>query len=105
MAGTGGSLPEDLMEEIEALAGDLGTDWSRMLRRTLCRGIRALRVEAAVTAYAREEITLERAAERAGVSLQQLASAAADRGIARFRYDANELDRDIEEATSFLEDE
>lgn len=105
MAGTGGSLPEDLMEEIEALAGDLGIDWSKMLRRALRRGIRALRVEAAVTAYAREEITLERAAERAGVSLQQLASAAGDGGIARFRYDANELDRDIEEATSFLEDE
>lgn len=98
-------LPDDLEEDLEELAAELRTNRSETVRRALDEGLKAIRLERAVTAYAEEEMTLARAAEYAGVSLQRMAKAAADRGIARFRYGTEELEQDVEDARSFLEGE
>lgn len=97
-------LPDDLEDDLEALAEELHTNRSEALRQALAAGLQAIRLERATNAYAEEEMTLARAAEYAGVSLQRLARTAADRGIARFRHDPQALDRDVEAATSFLQE-
>jgi predicted HTH domain antitoxin len=98
-------LPDDLEEELEELARELQTNRSETLRRALDEGLESIRLKRAVEAYATQEMTLERAADYAGVSLQRVASAAFERGIPRFRHDSDELDRDVDEARTFLQDE
>lgn len=96
-------LPDDLEHDLDQLAEEMRTNRSETVRRALDQGIRAIRLERALDAYAREEITLSRAAEYAGVNLQLIAREAANRGIPRFRYSSDELSRDAEQARSMLE--
>ncbi|MCD6206815.1 MAG: UPF0175 family protein [Methanosarcinales archaeon] len=52
--------------------------------------------------YVGEEFSLCRAAEFAGVSIQQMARYLAERGISFFRQGIEEAERDVNEAESWL---
>lgn len=82
--GTIPGTPEALDREIDRLAAAMHEPRGRILRRALVEGVAALRLERALSAYARDEATLEEAAGMAGVSLQVLAKEAAGRGIPRY---------------------
>jgi predicted HTH domain antitoxin len=91
-------LPDEDLEALDDLAGLLRTSRSDAARTALDEGIRVLRLRLALDRYAAGDITLARAAEDAGVSLQRIALAARDRGIPYFRHGVQELERDIEGA-------
>lgn len=95
-------LPEEDLEALDALAVQLRASRSDAARAALEEGMRALRLRFALDKYATGDITLARAAEDAGVSLQRMALAARDRGIPYFRYSVQELERDIETAGDVL---
>lgn len=76
--------PEDVDREIDRLAQAMHVPRDGIVRRALVEGVATLRLERALSAYARGEATLEEAAGMAGVSLQGLAKEAAGRGIPRY---------------------
>lgn len=88
-------LGKEELEELGALQREFKRNRSEVTRRALAEGIRVLKMDVALNRYAREAITLERAAEFAGVSIAQMADAASARGIAYFRYAPEELERDL----------
>jgi predicted HTH domain antitoxin len=88
-------LGKEELAELSALQDEFKRSRSEVTRRALAEGIRVLKMDVALNRYAREEITLQRAAEFAGVSIAQMADAAAARGIAYFRYTAEELESDV----------
>lgn len=96
-------LPDDMEDSLEELAHQLRTSRSEALRRALDRGLAEMKLERALADYAREEVTLSRAAQAAGVSIPRLVHEASKRGIARFRQSPDELDRDLEELEAFLD--
>lgn len=83
------------LAELSDLQDEFKRSRSEVTRRALAEGIRVLKTDVALNRYAREEITLERAAEFAGVSIAQMADAASARGISYFRYSPEELDNDL----------
>ncbi len=88
-------LPPAELKELTRLQAEFKRSRSEVTRRALAAGVRVLRMELALERYAREEISLSRAAEFAGVSIAQMADAAAGRGIPYFRYHPSDLEQDI----------
>ena len=88
-------LANEELAELSALQDEFKRSRSEVTRRALAEGVRVLKMDVALNRYAREEITLQRAAEFAGVSIAQMADAASARGIAYFRYAPEELERDL----------
>lgn len=82
------------LKELEGLQKEFKRSRSEVTRRALAEGLKVLKMQLALDRYAREEITLVRAAQYAGVSISQMADAAAARGIPYFRYPASELEQD-----------
>lgn len=97
-------LPDDLEDALEALAGELHTSRSEVMRNALEEGLSSMRLERALSKYTRRELSLEAAARYAGVSLSRMTATAADRGIPYARYSAEEAQADREAATEFLDD-
>ena len=62
-------VDEEQASLIEALAEEEGCDRSTLMKTLLRRGISDLRLETAVRSYAKGEVTLSRAAEKAGLSI------------------------------------
>ncbi|HEX9709015.1 MAG TPA: UPF0175 family protein [Candidatus Thermoplasmatota archaeon] len=87
-------LGPDQLRELKKLEKEFNRSRSEVTRRALAEGLKVMKMELALERYAKEEITLVRAAQFAGVSISQMADAAASRGIPYFRYSASELDRD-----------
>lgn len=96
-------LPDDLEESLDALAGEMHTSRSEVMRNALSEGLRSIRLERALSQYVAGEVSLEAAARYAGVSLARFASAAAERGIPFLRYDPEEADRDRDVAVEILD--
>jgi predicted HTH domain antitoxin len=95
-------LPEDDVAEIDEIARRFRSSRSDAARMALDEGLRSLRMDHALDAYAKGDFTLARAAEYAGVSLQRLAMRARERGIAYFRQPEVEAQRDAAAAADLL---
>ena len=82
------------LRDLAALQKEFECSRSEVARRALAEGVKALKLQLALDRYAREGITPVRAAQFAGVSISQMADAAAARGIPFFRYPDSELEQD-----------
>lgn len=98
-------LPDDLEEALDALAGEMHTSRSEVMRNALAEGLTSMRVERALSRYVAGEMSLEAAARYAGVSLVRMASLAAERDIPFFRYSPEEAEADAETAAELLDDD
>lgn len=96
-------LAEDDVRALDALAARLRASRSEAARRAIDEGLRVLRMEDAFQRFLEGEVSLGRAAELAGVSLQRMAQHAADRGVPVVRYDADEVVRDAARVRRALE--
>lgn len=95
-------LPDDLEQALEALAGELHTSRSEVMRNALEEGLASMRLERAISKYTRGELSLEAAARYADVSLTRMAAATADRGVPYARYSVEEAQEDREVAADLL---
>ncbi|HEX9339732.1 MAG TPA: UPF0175 family protein [Thermoplasmata archaeon] len=95
-------LGEDEIEVLDELAEEMRISRSELARNALREGVRRLRMEKALTRYVNLEFTLSRAAQYAGVTIQEMAAAARDRGIPYFRYSLEELRRDLDRAAKWM---
>jgi predicted HTH domain antitoxin len=87
-------ISKEEMSCLDELAERAGMDRAGIIKRILRRGIAELRLEQAVDAYSREEITLSRAAELAGLTQWELL-ARFDKARAVLHYDERELEEDL----------
>ncbi len=90
------------IEELDELADEMHLSRSELARSALREGVRKLRREKALSRYLNLEFTLSRAARYAGVTIQEMAEAAKERGIPFFRYSLEELRRDRDRAGKWL---
>jgi len=65
-------LPQEMVKEVERLAGKLKVDRSELIRRLLDSALREARIEAAVQAYQEGKVTLWKAAGMASLSLREM---------------------------------
>jgi predicted HTH domain antitoxin len=65
-------LDEDLIEEFEELAKEENLDRSSLVRKILIEGLQQERLNFAIQKYMLKEISIERAAEIARISLHEL---------------------------------
>ena len=87
-------LAEDELAALDELAAGSGMDRSGMTRCLVRRGLKALRLESALAAYAEQRVTLNRAAELADLSPWDfLARLKATGGT--LHYDVQELEEDL----------
>jgi predicted HTH domain antitoxin len=82
------------MSCLDELAERAGQDRAGIIKSILRRGISELRLEQAIDAYRREEITLSRAAELAGLTQWELL-ARLDKAQIVLHYDERELEEDL----------
>jgi predicted HTH domain antitoxin len=90
------------MRALNELAEMLSSSRSEVIRRVIEGGIRDLRMKIAMEKYIDGEFSLCRAAEFAGVSIQQMAKYLSERGIPFFKQTLGETERDAREAQSWL---
>jgi len=79
---------------LDELAERAGQDRSGLIKSILRRGISELRLEQAMEAYGKEEVTLSRAAELAGLSQWDLITRL-DMASIVLHYDERELGEDL----------
>lgn len=79
---------------IESLAEEEGCDRSTLMKILLRRGISALRLETAVDSYAKGEVTLSRAAEKAGLSIWDFIALMPDKNLS-LHYNLEEFEDDL----------
>ena len=94
---------EEEIDELDGLAEDLRLSRSEVARSALREGVRKLRMERAIGRYVNLEFTLSRAAQYAGVTIQEMAAVASARGIPFFRYSLEELRRDRDRAVKWVQ--
>lgn len=90
-----GRLPEDLVEGLDELGEATGRTRSDVLREVVQRGLDEARLERALDAYRRGEVSLGRASEMAGIPITVLLDELRAEGIQR-SYDVDELERDLD---------
>ena len=88
-------LPEETLEEIEAIAGRERIDRSELIRRLLDVALAKRRIDEAVKAYREGKVTLWRASEVAGVSLREMMEIIGALKVS-VSYTLDDLDRDLE---------
>ena len=74
-------LDEDLIEEFEELAKNENLDRSSLIKKILIEGLRKERFDFAIKKYVLKEISMEKAAELAKVSLHEFISKMSQMGI------------------------
>jgi len=89
-------IPDDLLEEIEKIAGSKHTSRSEIVRKLLDEGIEREKFEMAFERYMKGEITLCQAAEIAETSVSRFSKYASDRDIPFMRYTREEAEEDLE---------
>ena len=104
----------NIMESVQVKVGEkeirimkdlseiLHSSSSEVIRMAMEEGVKSLRMKIALEKYVIEEFSLCRAAEFAGVSIQQMARYMAERGIPSFRQSIEESKRDVREAEGWL---
>ena len=95
-------VDDEEIENLDRLAEAMGLSRSEIARSALREGMRRLRKEKALGRYLNLEFTLSRAARFAGVTIQEMAEIARERGIPFFRYSLDELRRDRDRAAKWL---
>lgn len=96
-------VPGDELHEIEELTRVMHASKSEVARNALHEGIKTLKIGIATSRYMDNKYTLCKAAEFAGVSIQEMSEYLSRKGIPFFRYSAEELERDVERAKEWLE--
>jgi predicted HTH domain antitoxin len=81
----------DLLRSIARMEG---CELSSLIKTVLRRGMREIRMERACTAFRKEEVTLSRAAELAGIGAWDFL-ALAGREKLNLHYDVDELEADL----------
>lgn len=89
-------LPDDLESDVARLARRLHGNRSDAIRVAVAEGLHALRFKEALESYVAGSVSLARAAQDAGLSLQEMAARAASIGIPYARYGPDEAARDAE---------
>lgn len=87
-------VPENLIEELERIAAEEQADRASIVRRLLAEGLQRWRLEQALQMYRRGQITKERAAELAGVSIYDIMDELRQRGTVA-QYTLEELREDL----------
>jgi predicted HTH domain antitoxin len=90
-------LPADILKEIEYWSKKEGIDTNSFILRLIDVGLREWKIHKVLEMYKNHEITLWKAAEIAGVPLDELLSELPKHKIV-FQYDAEELKEDLEYA-------
>jgi predicted HTH domain antitoxin len=90
-----GRLPPDLLRDLDRLGKDAGQTRSEVLRDVVRRGVAAERLERALEAYRRRQVSLGKASEMAGLAVTVFLDELRRVGILR-DYGADELRQDIE---------
>lgn len=88
-------LDSDEAALLEEMARLEGSDRSTLIKTVLRKGLRELRLERAVAAFRKEEVTLSRAAELAGLSQWDLLALMKGEG-ANLHYGLGDFDDDLE---------
>lgn len=89
-------------KQIAELSEILHSPRSDVMELVMWEGVKNLRMKIASEKYVNEEFSLCRAAEFAGVSIQQMARYLAERGISFFRQSIKEVERDAKEAEGWF---
>ncbi|MCK4458975.1 MAG: UPF0175 family protein [Methanosarcinales archaeon] len=89
-------------KQITELSEILHSPRSNVVEMVMWEGVKNLRMKIASEKYVNEEFSLCRAAEFAGVSIQQMARYLAERGISFFRQSIKEVERDAKEAEGWF---
>ena len=89
-----GRLPDELVKELDQLGKDMGMTRSEVLREVVSKGVAAERLERALDAYRRREVSLGRASQMAGIPITVFLDELKRAGILR-NYDLDELRRDL----------
>lgn len=87
-------IPKSLVEELEYIAVEEQADRTSVARKLLTEGIHRWRLEHALRLYQQGQITKERAAEIAGVSIYDILDELRQRGTVA-RYSLDELREDL----------
>jgi len=87
-------VPESIVDELEQIAAEEQVDRTAIVRRLLVDGMRRWRLERALRLYEQGQLTKERAAELAGVSIYEVMDALRERGAAA-QYTIAELQEDL----------
>jgi len=82
-------------ELLEEMARAEGSDRSTLIKAVLRRGLREMRLERAAEGFRRQEVTLSRAAEMAGVSQWDF-FALTENQQSNLHYDVDELAADLD---------
>ena len=88
-------LDQEDLALVQSLAELEGCDRATLIKSVLRNGLRALRRERAVLAFRREEITLSRAAELAGLSQWDFLAVLAPEKL-ELHYDVAEFEEDLQ---------
>lgn len=88
-------LSEEELSALDVLAESSGLDRSGMTRCLVRKGLKALRIESALTSYAEHRVTLSRAAEIAGLPLWDFIAQLNAAG-GTIHYDVQELEEDLD---------
>lgn len=90
-------LPDDEVDELDAVADLLEEDRSTTIRKALRRGLREMRLRHAVGRYQAGEVSTNEAAELAGVSVAEWLQFAGERNLTT-QLTREDLERDAETA-------
>jgi predicted HTH domain antitoxin len=87
-------IPQSLLEELERIATEEQVDRTSVARKLLTESINRWRLEHALRLYQQGQITKERAAEMAGVSIYDILDELRQRGTVA-QYSLEELREDL----------
>lgn len=88
-------LEEEEVKALEALSDLSGFDRSTLMKTLLRKGIADMNLELATELYRKEEATLSRAAEIAGISQWDFISRMKERNLT-LHYDVDDYEKDLE---------
>lgn len=89
-------VPEELSEELAAIAEEEGLDKADVARQMLVRSVRSYRLERAIRRYREGEVTMARAAEDAGLSVYDMVDELSRRGLGPgIHYTPEEMREDL----------
>ena len=87
-------IPLELLEDLKKIEEIEHLDRSTALRRLLYSGIREWKLERAAKLYQENRVTMERAAEEAGVSIREIMEYLRQKKIP-MQYDLEDFERDL----------
>lgn len=96
-------MDEKELAGLDELADDRRLSRSEMARVIIGEGMRTVRMTAALEHYLAQHFTLARAAEYAGVTIHEMSTAAAARGIPYFRLTPDEIEDELRDHSDWYE--